>query len=234
MTVAAVLLLVACYALAMYLTWAQRTPIYLLALVSGHLSAFASPLWQLLYNVRYSEALSAVRYLIGQPIPLPVLLGAGWFYPLPALLVFFLYRVRWWFPGTLTGLLTYFVFLLYHLLIEALGVRSSTWIYDGAALSFDLPPLLLSAIMAALISLGLLYTLISTWRYAGLSMLLAVLPATLLLSLIIHGLLGAPLWVALLLDAQPWAAAIGLLSSLALLGWAIQIMTYGFSRLERN
>jgi hypothetical protein len=234
MTVAAVILLAVCYGLALYLTWAQRTPIYLLALASGHLSAVASPLWQLLYDVRYDNALAEVRSLIGQPIPLPVLLAAGWFYPLPALLVFFLYRVRWWFPGTLTGLLTYLVFLLYHLLIEALGVRSGTWAYNGTALPFEMPPLLLSAIMAALISLGLLYVLISTWRYAGLSMLLAVLPATLLFSLLIHGLLGAPLWVALLLDAQPWATAVGLLSSLALLGWAIQIMTYGFSRLERN
>jgi hypothetical protein len=232
MTVAALLILILCYGLAGYLTWLQRTPIYLLALCSGHLSSLASPLWELLYQVRYNEAFAVVRVLFEQPIPWPVVTGSGWYYPLPALLVFYLYRARWWFPGSLTGLLTYLVFLLYHLLIQAVGVRSGTWVYNGDALPFGVPALLIAALMAAFISLGVLYALISVWRYALLSMLIALLPVTLVLSLFVHGLLGAPLWIALFLDAPTWAVSLGLVSSLALLAWAVQIMTYGLSRLE--
>jgi hypothetical protein len=62
-------------------------------------------------------------------------------------------------------------------------------------------------------------------------MLLAVLPAALLLSLLVHGLLGAPLWIALLLDGQQWAVLAGMLSTVVLLVWAAQIITAGIRRL---
>jgi hypothetical protein len=232
MTAVALLLLLLCYGLAGYLAWLQRTPIYLFALLSGHLGALASPLWEILYQVRYSNALALVQVVFERSIPWPVMLGSGWYYPLPALIVFYLYHARWWFPGSLTGLLTYLVFLLYHLLIQAIGVRSGTWVYNNAVLPFGIPALLIAAIMAAFVSLGMLYALISVWRYAWPSMLVALVPATLALSLLVHGLLGAPLWIAIFLNAPTWAVSLGLVSSLALLAWAVQIMTYGLSRLE--
>jgi len=51
------------------------------------------------------------------------------------------------------------------------------------------------------------------------------------LSLLVHGLLGAPLWIALLLDGQPWVVLAGLFSTLLLLVWAGQIITSGIRRL---
>lgn len=232
MELAAILLTVIVYGLAGYLWWQQRSPIYLFALLSGHLSALASPLWRLLYGVTYSSGLDTIQAILGQPIPQTVLIAAAWYYPLPALVVLFLYQTRWWFPGLITGLLTFLVFLLYHLLIETLGLRNSLWSYRGLALPLGLSSPIFSALMSGLVSYGLLYVLLAVYRYAWLSMALAMLPAALVLSLGVHGLLGAPLWVALLLQGAPWMVTIGMLSAIALLLWAVSIITGGIRRLE--
>jgi hypothetical protein len=231
MELAATLLLIICYGLGGYLAWAQRTPLYLLALVAGHLGSLASPLWRVLYGVRYSLDLPTVETLLGQPVPLPVVLGSGWYYPLPALVVFFLFSTRWWFPGTVTGVLTYLIFLLYHLLIETIGLRTNTWSYFGLDLPLGFSAPLLAAIMAGLVSYGMLYTLLAVHRFAWGSLALAVLPSILALSLLVYGLLGAPLWIALLLEGEAWAVAVGMAVTLALLLWAGQIITGGIKRL---
>jgi hypothetical protein len=231
MVFATALLLIICYGLAGYLGWLQRTPLYLFALAAGHLSALASPLWRTLYGIEYNPAFSSVETLLGQAVPLPVVLGAGWYYPLPALVVFYLASTRWWFPGALTGVLTYLIFLLYHLLIETIGLRTQAWGYEVMVLPLGLSTPLLAAIMGGLISYGLLYVLLAVGRSTWPSMLLAVLPAPTLLSLLILGLLGAPLWIARLLDGQDWAVLAGMLSTIVLLVWAAQIITAGIKRL---
>jgi hypothetical protein len=63
-------------------------------------------------------------------------------------------------------------------------------------------------------------------------LLLALLPALLLLTLLVRGLLGAPLWVAQLIDEPTWIVTIGMLSTLGLLLWAIHIVARGLSRIE--
>lgn len=233
MEIAAVFLTLLVYGAAGYLWYAQRTPIYVLAMLSGHVAVIASPLWRLLYGVSYSPSLEAVQAILGQPIPFAAVVAAGWFYPLPALAVLFLYFTRWWFPGQITALLTFFVFLLYHLLIESLGLRASLWTYSGPALPFGVSSPVLAAIMSGLVSLALLYVLLISYRSAWVSMALAVVPATLLISLIVHGLLGAPLWVTLRLGGASWAVALGLASALALLAWAVHIVTAGLGRVEQ-
>jgi hypothetical protein len=130
--------------------------------------------------------------------------------------------------------LTYLIFLLYHLLIETLGLRTQSWVYSGSNLPLGFSEPLLAAIMAGLISYGLLYVLLAVHRFAWPSMLFAILPSTLLISLLVHGLLGAPLWIALLLDGQAWAIMVGLLTSVGLLAWAGQIVTGGISRLSHQ
>jgi hypothetical protein len=231
MLILATLLLIVCYGLAGYLGWMQRTPIYLITIVAGHLAATVSPLWRVLYAMTYSLDLGMVQTLLGQPVPLLVAIGSGWHYPLPALVVYYLYTARWWFPGALTGLLTLLVFLLYHLLIETIGLRTQIWVYSATELPLNFSKPLLAAIMAGLVSYGLLYAILSVQRSTWPSMLLALLPTPLLLSLLIHGLLGAPLWAALALGGAQWAVLAGLLSTLILLGWAAQIITGGIGRL---
>jgi hypothetical protein len=232
METAAIVLLIICYGIAGYLGWRQRSPIYLLVIVAGHLSALASPLWRLLYGASYGVSLNSLQAAIAQPIPSWLILAAGWHYPLPAMLVLYLYVTRWWFPGRITGFLTYVIFLLYHLLIELVGMRASLWSYRATTLPLGLPSPLLAAIMAGLISYATLYILLSTYRYAWLSMAFAIIPSVLLVSLLIHGLLGAPLWIALVLNGASWAVGLGTISALALLLWAIQIITGGIRHVE--
>lgn len=231
MQFAAILLLIICYGLAVYLGWLQRTPLYLITIVAGHLAALASPLWRALYDVAFNAGLATTQTLLGQEVPTALLLGAGWLHPLPALIVFYLYTARWWFPGLVTGALTFLIFVLYHLLVETIGLRTQTWAYSGPPLPLDFSKPLLAALMAGLVSYGLLYAVLAAHRSSWQGMLIAILPAPLLVSLLVHGLLGAPLWAALLLDGQGWAVLAGLVSTLVLLAWAAQIITGGVKRL---
>lgn len=235
MEAAVFLLTLVCYGLASYLWWQEETPHYLFGLLGGHLSALLSPLWAVLYGVVYDPSLRAVRNVFGQPLYETLVIGAAWYYPLPALLVFFLYQRRWWFPGYITGLLTYVILLLYHLIVQALGTRLGIWRYTPTAeYPFGLSPSLVAAVMGALVSLGLVYTLLLAYRSSWQSVLIVMLPAPLLLSLLVHGLLGASLWVPLLLDAPVWASSIGLLATLALLLWAVHIGAWGLGRVDRR
>lgn len=234
MELVALLVTLICYGLAAYLLWSEQTPIYLITLVSGHIGALASPLWALLYEVIYRSDMAVLGTIFGQPLLRDVLVASAWFYTLPALMVIYLFVSRWWFPGYMTGLLTFAIFMLYHLLIETLGLRTAAWYYAGEPQMLPLPTSVVSAIMGGLTSLALLYTLLLVLRSSWQSMLMALLPATLALSLLVHGLLGAPLWLALLLSDQSWAINIGFFSSLGLLGWAAHIINAGFSQAARH
>ena len=241
MEFAVFLLTLLCYVLAAYVWWHQGTPLYVIALLSGHLATLLAPIWVLVYGVVYNENFG-VRLVLGRQIPQVVLVGGAWFYPLPALLVLYLYQHRWWFPGYVSGLFTYVIFVLYHLLLQALGLRTGAWSYSAvASYSFGLSPALLGAALGALVSLGLLYVLLVTHRYAFTSLLYTLLPSTLLLSLLIHGLLGASLWVPILLGATslavtlpPWVATIGTLATVALIAWAIHLGAWGLGRVDRR
>lgn len=230
----ALLLAVLCYAAAGYLFWAENRPIYLITLVSGHFGALASPLWALLYDVLYRSDLPVIATFLGQPVPRDLFVASAWFYTLLPLIVVYLYQTRWWFPGYLSGMLTFAIFLLYHLLIETMGLRTAAWVYTGTNMELSIPNSLISAIMGALISQALLYTLLMVQRSSLSSQLLTILPATLALSLLVHGLLGAPLWLALLLTEQSLVINIGLLCTLGLLFWGVHIVTLGIRQFSRT
>jgi hypothetical protein len=242
MEFAVLLVTLICYALALVLWWYQQTPIFLFTLLSGHVAALASPLWMLLYGVVYQPDLSVLYEIAGLRFVTPVVLGAAWFYSLPALLILYLYRYQLDIPfsGYLTGVIIYGGMFFYHLLMEMVGLRLGVWHYNvTSTLPLGFSNALLSIIMAALVSLALLYLLLQVYRFAWFSMLLTLLPATLALSLLIHGVLGAPLWIALfgiarLLPQQSWAITVGLLSTLALLGWAVHIICWGLAHTDRE
>lgn len=225
MPVLIVLLTFAVYGLGVYLWWRENTPIYLIALLAGQLGTLLAPLWQILYRFNYNPDYGKLIGYLGQELPSIVLFG-GWFLVLPALVIFYLHRERWWFPGYTTGLLTFVVFVVYYLLLETIGVRLRMWSYDSAlALPLGLPFTLLSALMNGLVSLGTLSLLLLTRRYAMMSLLTILLPTPLVLSLFVNGLLGAPLYTVLLLQSQlnlasGWANAIGGLGTLGLLIWS--------------
>jgi hypothetical protein len=143
---------------------------------------------------------------------------------LAPLAIFYLYRHRWWFPGYLTSLLTFILFVLYHLLVETIGLRQGWWRYSGDALPLGLSQPLLAGLMNGLVSLAGLAALLLTRRYSLSSLLAILLPIPLALCLLVHGLLGAPLYTALLLRAQSWAGAIGLIGTLGLVASGVHIV----------
>jgi len=223
------------YALAIYLWWRERTPNYFVALLGSHLAVLLSPFWQALYVFSYSESfpivfrmgsgggLQALARLQSYALPRPVFLSA-WALMLAPLVIFYLYRHRWWFPGYLTSLLTFILFVLYHLLVETIGLRQGWWRYNGGALPLGLSQPLLAALMNGLVSLAALAALLLTRRYSLSSLLAILLPIPLALCLLVHGLLGAPLYTALLLRAQSWAGAIGLIGTLGLVASGVHIV----------
>lgn len=229
-----ILLTICCYGVALYLGWRERTWHYLVMIGAGHLAALLDPLWQRLYGVEFAQSLALLQTPLGR-VPLAVLISSAWFYTLPAMVVLYLYRHRWWFGTYTAALLTYGVFLLYHLLMQSLGTRRELWRFvRSEPLPFNLTPALLSAVLAALVSLLLLYMLLATHRYGLVSMVLVVLPSALLISLLVHGILGAPLWVSMLLNAQRWALSLGAVGTLALVAWAIHISASGITLADRS
>mgnify|MGYP001078739050 CR=1 FL=1 len=239
------LLTLGAYGLAIYLAWRDRTFNYLVALIAGNLLALLSPLWQSLYGFSYADGLPTLYMWLGRPLPRPIF-WAAWTIMLPPLVIFYLYRHRWWISSYTTGLLTFALFVVYFLVIEMIGVRASWWCYSGRTelpfnllpaatlqptscfgptLSFGIPVIFLAALMNGLIALGSLSALLLTHHYSLSSLLFILLPIPLLLGLFVHGLLGAPLYAALLLQAQAsWAGALGLLGTLGLLAWGAHIV----------
>lgn len=237
-----ILVTIIVYAVAISLWWREHTPNYVVALLGAHLAVLLSPLWQALYGFTYAERfpillrfgtgerLQALARLQAYALPWPVFFGA-WVAVLPAVAVFYLFRHRWWFPGYLTSLLTFVLFALYHLFVEIVGLRQDWWRYSGQILlPLGLQQPLLSALMNGLVTLAVLAALLLTRRYALASLLLIVLPIPLALSLLVHGLLGAPLYTALLLRAQSWAGAIGLIGTLGLLASGVHIVAVSLER----
>jgi len=223
------------YALAIFLWRRDHTPTYFVALLAAHLAVLLSPFWQALYVFRYSEdfptfyrlgsvgGIQALTRLQAYALPRPVFLGA-WAMMLAPLAIFYLYRHRWWFPSYLTSLLTFILFVLYHLLVETVGLRQGWWSYQGGELPLGISQPVLAALMNGLVSLGVLAALLLTRRYALGSLLVILLPIPLALCLLVHGLLGAPLYTTLLLQAQSWAGAIGLIGTLGLLASGVHIV----------
>ena len=241
MVVGIILLTMFAYAVAIYLWVRERTPSYVVALLGGQLAALLSPLWQALYGFTYDPSLPAMigvgagrlAALARAPayaLPWPVFLG-GWLIVLPAISVFYLFRHRWWFPTYVTSLLTFLLFVLFHLLVEMMGMRLGWLRYNGETqLPLGIPQTLLSALMNGLVSLLMLAALLLTRRYSLSSLLMIVLPIPFALSLLVNGLLGAPLYTVLLLDAQSWAAAIGLVGTLGLLASGAHIVAGSLER----
>lgn len=230
------LLTLLAYGLAFFLWYRERTPNYVVGLLAGHLFSLASPLWQMLYRFSYDPQWAPLYTAFGHALPRLTFIAA-WTFMIPPLLIFFLYRNHWWEPSYLIGLLTFALFVVYYLIIESLGIRSGWWHYSNAdTLPLGLQVTLLSALMNGLVALGSLSILIMTRRYAWLSLLLLLLPMPLILSLFVNGLLGAPLYTVLLLQAQSWAGIIGMIGTLGLLLWGAHIVASAFEgqRVERG
>ncbi len=225
------------YGAAVWLWWQQRAPIYLFALAGGQLSALLTPFWRLIYSLQSVPAPGSVLAALTTPFDPIRSLGAAWPETLPALIVLVVTMMRWWTPNTLSGWFTYLVFVSVQLLFSLLGLREPAPPTLLGALPFGLSAELLAALMSATMTYGLCYVLITVQRYSWPSMAAAVIPMPLLLGGFVYGVIGAPLLIgrlpALSAQAGDWPAQLGLLLSVALLGWAVAIISAGLNRLYR-
>lgn len=235
MEAAATLLTVICYGTAIYLWWQWKHPIYLFGLLAGHPGALITPLWTILYGKTYAPEMPTLYTLASLELYQPVVISYAWVYTLPVFIVLMLYQSRWWQPSSMMGIVTFGVLVFYHVLVELTGLNLGVWSYARASvLPFGIENWILSIIMAAVVSYALLYILLLVFRFSWSSMLVILIPAPLVLLILIRGLLGAPLWISLMLETQTWATSIGVISTLALLAWATHIISSGLSRVDRE
>lgn len=237
MEAAVSLVTIVCYGGAFYLWWQTRTPLVVMMLLAGHLGSLVSPLWSLLYRESYSPDLTVQYSLVGYKLLRPIVVASAWYYTIPAVVVFSLSQGGWWRATYLNVLMLFGGCLLYHAALEQLGLLLNIWDYHHAVpLPFGLTNWVLSSLMAAIISLVLIYVLFFVHRYVRhpwYSMAMIVLPAPLLTNVVVRGLLGGPIWITALFGAQGWAATMGVLLALALLVWAIHIIAGGMARLQQ-
>jgi hypothetical protein len=237
METAVFLLTIVCYGIAIYLWWLRDTPIFLLTLLAGHLGAFASPLRPLLYGVSYAPDLDVLYSIQGISLLWPVLIASAWFYAIPVLVVLSLHLSQVRVTSYALGVVTYIVFFGYHFLLERIGVSWHLWSYHtDVGLPFGLSHTIVSALMSAAISFGLLYILLSISHHSRISMLFEVLPSIIGLNFFVRGLIGAPFWIAMKLDvhSQEWIVAVGLVSALALLLYGVHTVAAGMSRVHQE
>lgn len=231
-----ILLTLGLYGLAIYVGMRERTALYAVGLAAGQLSTLASPLWQRLYRFSYSPDFSPLLSYADHPLPF-VVFTTGWLMVLPALLIIYFFRRHAWYTTYLAAIMLGFMFLVYHLLIESLGTRGGWWAYGNTQLPLNLTATLLAAVMNTLITMGSLAALQITRRYTLSSLLLFLLPVPLILRLFVNGLLGAPIYTVFLINSylpdlrpQSWANTIGVLGTIALLGWATHVIARTFQR----
>ncbi len=236
MELGVIILTVGIFGLAVFQGIRERTTLYVVALLAGQLSTLPSPLWQLLYRFQYQPTLVPALAFFEHTLPRAVLL-AGWTIVFPPLLTIALSRRRAWFTSYLAAVLLFTIFLVYHIAVEAIGTRTGWWQYSAALLSLNLSSTILAALMNAIVSLGILAALQVTRHYTFASLILFLLPVPLLLRVLVHGLLGAPVFTGLLLRTympslvtESWADLIGVLGTLAMLGWAIHLVASTIAR----
>lgn len=221
------------YAAAGWLWWQQRNPLYILALLASQLSTWLDPVWRLLYTLQTVPGLGSLIAALATPFDPIRSLPAAWPDPLPALIIVGLYLYRWWTPGLGSGLFTFVVFVSFQLLISILNLRPATPPLLLQTLPFGVRVELLAALMSATMSYGLCYVFLTVQNYSWPSMAVAILPMPTLFSVLIYGVIGAPLLIGRLLPDGEWPGRIGLILTLALLGWCVYIISSALNRLDR-
>ncbi len=218
----------AVYGLTGYLVWRERSYCYALALFAGHLAMLLTPLWQRAYAV--TPLMEGGLSLFGRyNVPWALLLGGGAIMALPAIAFYYGLRHRWWPRHYAIIWAGYAVFVVYFALIEAILERAGTSLFTSTLLLADtiVPASLAQALLLGGVSLGILYTMVSTRHYALEVALLPLLFSGIAASILFLGIFASPLWVAGLLNQQGWIITIAALVSLALVLWGVHLLANG-------
>jgi hypothetical protein len=205
------------YVFAIVMLWRERSLRYLLILLAGHLALLLAPLWQRLYQI--APTVGAGPALLGRfTVPWSVLLGGGPLLALPPLIFYYGLRHRWWSRHYASIWFGYLLFVAYFLLVEALLQRYGILLFSDALMvgNTSVPAAIVQAVLLGGVSLGMLYTLVST-RHYGLGV--AFVPLLLFL-----GIFASPLWVPSLLDQSGLIVTSGAVVSLLLVLWGVHLL----------
>lgn len=223
-----ILITIIAYGLAVFLLWHERSLRYPLVLLAGHLAMLLVPLWQRLYGI--TPITGSSLSLLGRfALPWSVLIGGGPLLALPALLFYYGMRHGWWprhYAAVWTG---YGAFVVYFLLIEVLLERSGTILFSDALVvgRTPIPANVVQAVLLAGVSLGMLYTLVSTRHYALQVALLPLLLSGMVSALLFLGIFASPLWVSALLGQEGVFVTGGAVVSLGLVLWGVHLLAQG-------
>lgn len=230
-----VLVTILIYAGALALLWLERSLRYLLLLIAGHLAMLLTPLWQRVYRITPVDG--AALELLGRiEVPWALLLGGGPLLALPALAFYYGLRHRWWPRHYAAIWLGYAVFVIYFLLIEALLERSGAGLFSNTLLVRDtlLPATVVQAVLLSGVSLGMLYTLVSTRHYALEVAVVPLLLCGIIAALLFLGIFASPLWVSALLGQSGLIVTAAGGVSLALVLWGVHLLASGLHANRRQ
>ena len=229
-------LIVAAYAAAIYLYWADRSLRPLLLLIAGSIATLSQPLWGRLFASPATVPGSVLRVGTSFTIPFWTLLGGGVVLAIPALVVIYGLRHRWWSQHYAAAWTFFLVFVFFFLLFDRLETRSRIALFVRPQIPRDgMAESLLEAVLLAGISFGMLYTFVSTRHYALQIAFLPLLLSGLAASLLLFGILCSPFWVARLRDQPDRVLLIGAGISALLVLWAIHLLASGLhaGRMQR-
>jgi hypothetical protein len=223
------LLVVATYAGALYLIYADRSVRPLLLLLAGSVATLLQPLWGRLYGTGPSLPGSVIRVGESVTFPLWTLVGGGVLLALPAFIVMHGLRHRWGVQHYAAAWGFFLAFILFFFVVDAFETRQGLAIFARPELpDADLPQSLLRALLLAGISFGLLYSFVSTRHYAMQIAFVPLLISGFAASLLLLGILCSPFWVARLLRQSDRVELVGAAIGVLLVLWAIHLLASGF------
>lgn len=216
------------YVGALALLWRERSLRYLLMLFAGHLAMLLTPLWQRVYQI--TPRSGAGFTLLGRfEIPWALLLGGGALLALPPLIFYYGLRHRWWPRHYAAVWLGYALFVIYFLLIQGILERGNSGLFSDTLLVRDtvLPANVAQAVLLAGVSLGMLYTLVSTRHYALQVAVAPLLLCGVVAALLFLGIFASPMWVSALLGQSGILVTAGGFVSLGLVLWGVHLLAGG-------
>ncbi len=212
------------YALAALLLWRERTWRAPLVLVAGAVTVLILPFWLQLFRVVPPQSSLADTYNVSTTI---AAVFGGPLVVLPVLLFSAGLSQQWWSRHYGLVWLAYVGFVLYFLVIGR--ILMDTRLVPQLTLlgSREDAVLAVLALLMAGVSLGIVFTLVSTRDYAAVLAVLAVALSGVFATALFWGLLGSPLWAVRLLGISTLSrsVAIGLviLCSLLVL-WGVHLL----------
>lgn len=230
-----VLVTILIYAAAVALLWREGSLRYLLLLFAGHLAMLLTPLWQRVYQI--APTVGSGFTLLGRfEIGWALLLGGGPLLALPALAFYYGLRHRVWPRHYAAIWLGYALFVIYFLLVEGLLERGGSGLFSDTLLVDDtiLPAGVVQAVLLSGVSLGMLYTLVSTRHYALQVALAPLLLSGVVASLLFLGIFASPLWVSALLGQGGLLVTLAGFVSLALVLWGVHLLASGLHANRRQ